>query len=148
MTEKDKGGRPTKLTPEVRDEICYRLAGGESLVSICEDEHLPTRATVLNWVVGDRDGFYTDYLRARDAAGFAHADQSVEYAKLAAGGKLDPKSAKVALDGLHWAAERMSPKKHSPRQEIDHTTNGENMNQPTRIEVVSVSTAADNSDET
>ena len=135
------------MTKKVRDEICYRLAAGESLVSICEDEHLPTRATVLNWVVDDRNGFYTEYMRARNAAGFAHADQSVEYAKRVAEGELDPRAAKVALDGLHWAAERMSPKKHSPRQEIDHTTNGENMNQPTRIEVVAVSSTTNSSNE-
>ena len=110
--------RPSKLTKKCRDELVRRLAGGESLSRICLDAHMPTKATVLLWVVDDRDGFHTDYMRAREAAGFAHADQSVDVARRAEDGDLDPQAARAALAGYHWAAERMAPKRHSPRQEI------------------------------
>ena len=135
--------RPTKLTEETREEICYRLAGGESLSSICRDDHLPTKATVLMWVVDDRDGFFTDYMRAREAAGYAHADQSVDVALKAENGEIDPQAARAALAGYHWAAERMAPKKHSQRQEVDHSSSDGSMRAPTRIEIVPASSGSD-----
>lgn len=111
-------GRPTKLTKAVREEILHRLSGGESLESICRSAHLPCKETVLHWVVTDRDGFYNDYLIARTAAGFAHADQSTQVVEDVRNEVLDPQQAAAMLKGLHWAAERMAPKKHAPRQEI------------------------------
>jgi len=44
------GGRDTTYTAEKGEEICFRLANGESLISICRDAHLPTPATVYRWV--------------------------------------------------------------------------------------------------
>lgn len=35
------GGRPTKITPEVQQEILERLTQGESARSICKDAHMP-----------------------------------------------------------------------------------------------------------
>jgi len=35
-------------------------------------------------------------------------------------GTLDPQQSRAMMDGLKWAAERMAPKRHSARQEIDH----------------------------
>ena len=110
--------RPTKLTKKVRDEICTRIAGGESLRSVCDDTHLPVMSSVLLWVVDNRDGFSEHYMRAREAAGFAHADRLVHTVDKVADGTYDPQTAKAMLDGLKWAAERMAPKRHSPRQEL------------------------------
>lgn len=61
-----KPGRPSSYTPEIAREICERLAAGESLRSICRDEHMPDRSTVVAWVVEDRHGFSSQYARARD----------------------------------------------------------------------------------
>lgn len=134
------GGRPTAMTPEVVTEICERLAGGESLSSICRDESLPARSTVLLAVVDDRDGFRTHYMRAREAAGFSHADTIVDLVSSVGDGEYDPKQAKVMMDGLKWAAERMAQKHHSARQEIDHTSGGEKLSQG--LDTSKLSTAA------
>lgn len=134
-------GRPTKCTPDVVTEICERLAGGESLISICRDDHMPAKANVLLWVVTGRevDGtgvpFRDHYMQAREAAGFSHADRVVDVTEEVALGQLDPHAARAMLDGLKWAAERMAPKKHSPRQEIDHRS-GDGSMSPSRIELV------------
>lgn len=56
---------PTKYTRAIADEICQRLAGGESLASICKDEAMPTRPAVHCWVRQDVDGFATQYRQAR-----------------------------------------------------------------------------------
>ena len=110
--------RPTKLTEKRRTEICERLSSGESLRSICADDHLPHIANVLRAVVDDRDGFREQYTRAREAAGYAHADKIVEVAYKLENGEIEPAAARVMLDGLKWAAERQAPKQHSPRQEL------------------------------
>lgn len=133
--QKRPAGRPTTYTEAVKDEICTRLAGGESLRSICRDEHIPVISTVLLWVVNNREGFSEHYHAAREAAGYAHADEALELRHMLYDGAIDHQSAKVILDSLKWGAERMAPKRHSQRQEIDHTTNGEPM-QPTRVELV------------
>ena len=119
-------GRPTKYTQDLADEICLRLAGGESLRSICEDEHMPSKSTVLLWVVNDREGvehqgFSDQYMRAREAAGFSHGDRVADLAEMAAREEVDSQAARTAMDGFKWAAERMAPKKHSPKQELEHT---------------------------
>jgi len=113
-----KTGRPTKLTTETRREVCERLASGESLRGICRDEHIPAISTVLLWVVEDRDGFSEQYMIAREAAGFAHAERITDLVEKLVKGEVDHQTARVAIDGLRWAAERMAPKQHSPRQEV------------------------------
>ena len=120
-------GRPTACTIEVTQAICERLAAGESLRSICEeDADMPAVSSVLLWVVSGRlvEGadkeFSEHYMQAREAGGFAHADRVITVIDKVANGEYDPNQARAMLDGLKWAAERMAPKKHSPRQEIDH----------------------------
>jgi len=110
--------RPSKISKALTDRICRRIAAGESLRSICAEKTMPTISTVLLWVVQDRDGFSEQYAQAREAAGYAHADRLIDVIDKVAIKELDPNRAKVMLDGLKWAAERMAPKKHSPRQEL------------------------------
>lgn len=116
------------MTPETRTAICERLAAGDSLRSVCLDETLPAISTVLLAVVTDRDGFSEQYMQARQAGGFSHADRVIDTVDRVASGEIDPQSARAMLDGLKWAAERMAPKHHSSRQEVDHTTNGKAIN--------------------
>lgn len=42
-------GRPCLYTPEIAAEICARLSEGETLQSICRDEHMPAVSTVNEW---------------------------------------------------------------------------------------------------
>lgn len=122
-----KPGRPTVMTEEMRNEICRKLAGGDSLRSICRDPAMPHMSTVLLAVVQDRDGFSDQYMCAREAAGFAHADKVADLADEAARQGIDPQAARAAMDGFKWAAERMAPKRHSQRQEVDHTSSDGSM---------------------
>jgi hypothetical protein len=65
---KRAGGRPSAYSRPLADEICRRLAGGETLTSICKDPHMPDRSTVAGWSFEDRDGFHSVYTRAREVA--------------------------------------------------------------------------------
>ena len=62
---KNKGGRPSSYTRELSDEVCLRMAQGETLVNICKSRHMPDVTTVTRWVFEDRDGFTLRYMRAR-----------------------------------------------------------------------------------
>lgn len=42
-------GRPTAFNELLAAEIIERLTGGETMTSICEDDHMPSFGTVLDW---------------------------------------------------------------------------------------------------
>lgn len=126
--------RPTDYTPELAERICQHIAGGESLRSFCRSPGEPHVATVCRWII-KHDEFREQYAHAREAAGYAHGDGVIEVVEAVRNGDVDAQTARAMMDGLKWAAERMAPKSHSSRQEIDHTTKG-NAIQPTRIELV------------
>lgn len=120
MEEVTKRGRgaPSIYTPELAEEICHRLAQGESLRSICRDEHMPDRGTVLRWVIKPDHPFAPLYIEAREAGGYADADDISELVQEIRTGTVDEKAGRVMLHGMMWLAERKAPKKHSPRQEL------------------------------
>jgi Bacteriophage Sf6, terminase small subunit-like len=47
-------GRPTIRSKEVENEICRRIACGESLRHLCLDPNMPCRDTVFRWLRGDQ----------------------------------------------------------------------------------------------
>jgi len=77
---KGKSGRPSIYSQELADKICLRLAEGETLRSICRDEAMPTRSTITEWVVNDREGFSDQYARARDMQLEYWSDEIIEIA--------------------------------------------------------------------
>lgn len=111
-------GRPSIYNEELAQEICRRLADGESLRSICRDDGMPAKSTVLLWVVTPEHPFSDQYARAREAAGYSHADEMVDLRHRVLSGEVEPNAGRVVADMLKWSAERMAPKRHSPRQEL------------------------------
>lgn len=63
---KAKPGPKHGYSLALADKICMRIANGESLVSVCRDEGMPSRATVNRWILEDIQGFASHYARARD----------------------------------------------------------------------------------
>lgn len=64
----------SKYTPELADEICERLANGETLRGICRDSHMPSWFTIYNWVDSDSD-FASRFARARQTGCDAVLDE-------------------------------------------------------------------------
>ena len=58
-----KRGRPSDYTKEKAEEICDRIANGESIRKICADDHMPAGATFFKWL---RD--FPDFLKQYEAA--------------------------------------------------------------------------------
>lgn len=72
-------GRPTSHTPELADEICERIASGETLRAICRDDHMPTYRSVYRWRESDQE-FSTRFALAREVGGDVIAEETIEIA--------------------------------------------------------------------
>ena len=117
MAEK-KRGRPSSFTQRKADEICRRIADGESLRSICLRDGMPTRMTVRKWM-RDRKEFLDQYTRARDDQAETFVDEIMDIAE----GVEDPQRARLMIDARKWAAGKMKPKKYGDK--IDHNVTGD-----------------------
>lgn len=118
-------GRPSSYSDEIAEEICSRLEKGESLRKICEDEHIPSRSTVLRWMRDD-DAFGAKCARAREGqADWLHDEMSdIETGVLE--GRIDPTAARVVLSSKQWRASKLAPKKYGDKVLNEHSgPNGE-----------------------
>lgn len=79
-SETPSRGRPLTYRQEIADEICKRMAHGESLRSICRDPKMPPDATVRGWVLDDWNGFAAQYTRARMLQAERWAEEVLEIA--------------------------------------------------------------------
>ena len=101
-------GRPSAYTPELAAEICQRLAEGESLRSICEDDHMPNRSTVHLWVVEDRENFSNQYAKARHAQAVRWGEEILEIADDE--NRDDTQRARLRVDTRKWLLSKVLPK--------------------------------------
>lgn len=104
-------GRPTLYTPELAVEICERLASGESLRGICQDEHIPPEATIRRWVMDDREGFAAHYTQARDLGLDTLADQVLDIADAGE----DVIRDRLRFDARRWYLSKLAPKRYGER---------------------------------
>lgn len=112
-------GRPSDFTQEIANEICERLAKGESLRSITapdRDDFMPSETTVRRWLAGDEDWndrFRRQYARAREDQADFKFEEAWEIAA-----KATPENVAVArlqVDVVKWQAGKLAPKKYSEK---------------------------------
>lgn len=127
-------GRPTIFTPEIAAQICERVADGESLRSICKDEALPGRTTVLRWLAENED-FRGQYARAREAQADLLADEVIEIAdtpvtgiktkttqdgvEITKGDMIEHR--RLQVDARKWFAGKVAPKKYGDKVQTEHS---------------------------
>lgn len=109
-------GRHSEYTAEMAERICERIADGESLRSICADESMPAKVTVLKWL-RQNDDFATHYARAREEQGDAMDEEILETARDVT--NENAQAARVKIDALKWRAARLAPKKYGDKLSID-----------------------------
>ncbi len=125
--EKIGPGRPSVYSSELIDVICERIACGESLRKICEDECMPDRSTVIRWLSKD-DNFATKYARAREIQAHVWVDDMYETAKSqpernSITGTLDSASVthiRNQVATMQWLAAKLNPKKYGDRVDMNH----------------------------
>jgi hypothetical protein len=105
-------GRPSSFTQETADTICERMAEGESLRSICRDDAMPHRLTVLRWA-DTNEAFRDQYARARDHLADFYNDDILDIADH--GNGEDVARAKLRIDTRKWAMSKMAPRKYGDR---------------------------------
>ena len=106
-----KLGRPKELTSEAVSEILMRIAQGESVNKITQDEYLPSYRTFFRALLDDEDlrKRYIFVTQVREQRLF---DQIIEIAD-SAGTAEDAQIAKVQIDARKWALSKMNPKKYA-----------------------------------
>jgi hypothetical protein len=80
-TPPKKSGQPTKFTQAIADEICSRMADGETLTNIMKDQHMPSSFSVVWGWRQQQPEFSKAYARAREDQMHAWADQIVTEAQ-------------------------------------------------------------------
>lgn len=130
-------GRPSLFTQEIADEVCDRLASGQSLREICRDEHIPEATTVRRWAIENREGFSSQYARARESQADHYADEIIEIAEDGTNDWVKRRrkdgTIETVLDREHvqrsilrvdsrkWLMARMAPRKWGDRQKLEHS---------------------------
>ncbi len=119
-----KRGRPTTYTSELADQVCSRIAEGNSLRKVCKDFALPSPNTVRAWA-REHEGFRGRYHQARQDQGHAYADKAADLADelLEHPDRDKANSYKVALDALKWSAAKLHPAAYGDKIELKHQHN-------------------------
>lgn len=112
------------LTVELMDQICSRIALGESLRAICRDENMPAIASVMRWLMSDEAlclTFREQYARAKEVQADSYEDMMLEEAR----NEEDVQRARLIVDTMKWSAAKLKPKKYGDKiqhdGEINHT---------------------------
>jgi hypothetical protein len=108
-----KMGRPTIFSPAIDAEILERLAEGESLISICSDERMPSRTAVLNRLRHDA-AFGAAEDQARAIAVKALDDEANDLTKRAVeapGSREQLTAVRIRLDYIQRRAESHKPRR-------------------------------------
>lgn len=121
--------------------ICQRIADGESLRAICDDEGMPAKSTVCLWLIEDK-AFSDQYARAREAQADALFDDILSIADDGQNDWMERKNAEgqnigwmengealrrsqLRIDARKWMAGKLQPKKYSDKLQVDQTVTGE-----------------------
>lgn len=117
------GGRPSEFTPEIANEICERLAKGESLRRITgpdRDDFMPGQTTVFRWLE-ENEEFRKQYAYARERQADLYAEQVIDIADCTdvdltgPDGQRDPQRDRLRIDARKWYAGKLAPKKYGDK---------------------------------
>jgi hypothetical protein len=127
LDEPKKKGRPSSYTPEIAEEICRRMADGESVLKICKEPGMPSTAAIFRWLEAN-SAFREQYARARELQAHHYFERIVQIA-------FDDKSdffidnetgkvtsdhvrvarARLQVDALKWCSAKLLPKVYGDR---------------------------------
>jgi hypothetical protein len=136
------GDKPYPWTKEIEDEILSRIARGQSVVDICDDEWLPSQATLYRRLADDKE-FSERYTRAREVQADTLFDEILQ---IADDGRNDWMSRKdegnagyvengealrrseIRINARKWMAGKLRPKKYGEKLELGGTGEGGALN--------------------
>lgn len=141
-------GRPTDFSDELAASICFEIAEGRSLRSVCRDKGMPHMSTIFRWL-GEKDKatFKEQYARACEERTEAMAEDILDIAddgtndyvtrstndgdEYQVVDKDNIQRSRLRVDTRKWLMSKMKPKKYGDK--IDVTSAGERITQPPLI---------------
>lgn len=121
---RQRGGRAGEpvYTRELADEICWRLASGESLIQICKSApHMPSDTAVRFWAIEDRDGFASRYAQARRALMDRWSEDIIA---IADNELLEPNDRRVRTENRRWLMSKLDHRRFGDK--LIHSGDPEN----------------------
>ena len=143
--------RPRAYKEAIAKSIVKRMCSGESLRSICADEKMPARSTVMLWVAEDESGFSDRYDKACMARAHYWADELLDIADDGTndwmekhdkeGGPIGWREngeaiqrSRLRVDSRKWLLSKMLPR-YAEKQSFEHSgPNGEAIKTESKIE--------------
>lgn len=111
-------GRPSGYNEVIADEICRRLALGESVREICTGSDMPSQSMVYRWLEQHGD-FREQYAQARERQADAKFEKAWEIAEAATVDNVQV--ARLQVDTIKWQAAKLSPKKYGDKIDVNHS---------------------------
>ena len=131
--QKRPQGRPSKYTPELARDICRQLVEGKSLRKICEPDGMPYDSTVRDWIIDDREGFHSQYMRAIQARAITWGEEILTVADDGSNDTyIDPNTgqermnaevvarSRLRVDTRKWLLSKMLPKIYADKIDVNH----------------------------
>ena len=108
------------------DQICERIADGESLRAICADSDMPSAEAVRKWLLKDSGGeLVAQYARAREAQADALFDECLA---IADDTTREPNDRRMSFDARKWMAGKLRPKVYGDKSVVEGPgDNGEHL---------------------
>jgi hypothetical protein len=108
-TEEEKN----KIFDKIIEEIC----NGLPVRQILKGDNMPSFNHLLKWIEA-RPKWGERYARAKQESAEFDADNVNYIAELCLRGKVDPASARVAIDAYKWSSGKKKPKKYGDRLDL------------------------------
>jgi hypothetical protein len=130
-------GRPSEFTDEIADEICLRIAAGESVHRMVLDDHMPDERTIYRWLA-KFESFRLKYARAREQQMEFYAQEILEISDdgrndwmerfgqdgeslgYQINGEVVQRS-RLRVDSRKWLMSKLAPKKYGDKLDVEHT---------------------------
>lgn len=113
-----KWRRLSTYEPAKAIKICERIAEGETLSAICEDEGMPQRSTFRRWMVRQPE-LRKAYEAARELQSHSLFDEALDLVRRLKTGELENAQVnayRVALEQLRWSAAKLNPAQYGEKQ--------------------------------
>lgn len=140
FAEGNNGGRPSDYSIELCQEICDKVADGESIKHVLKsDDKYPTFQTWCNWKRANKELFDLYINALQDKAEFYIDEMHEVYNKLKKG-EISASDANVLLQQNKWITSKFYPKMFGNKTDI--TSNGETINLPSALDLSKLSDSA------
>ena len=127
-----RGVRKSAYTPQLGEEICARIAAGESVMAIGADPTMPCAGVIHRWR-NRHDEFHEMYLRAKEIGAETMFDLAYEVALETT--EETVRSDRIRIQTIRWRTALLAPKVYGTRQAMGPPVMGEDEG-PTQVRVI------------